>query len=248
MPVGLFSSATNGSTQIDDTHFCLSLKSKGTATATITHPTSEPATKTLRYVDVVYTSPDAPVFAIQLPETTPIMCAGVIAISRSGNVWTFRVGVMGQSGQNFSFNYFIYDRPDWITSGGSGIALRDASLKPIFNSNQPVMVVRGQQSGSYGSGRSYAFACIGVINYFHEVFDNTPEGFISTETMRFDGAYCTPTGVQRVSSTLWGALWNGETSPRFSPGAGLNGWGGGDVNGFIDYGDTVFSVIDVTNQ
>lgn len=249
MPVGLVSYASNGSVQIDETHYCLSLKVKGTATATLTHPASSiDSSNDIRYVDISYASEDAPVFAIRIAEASPVMSAGVIAVTKSGNNWTFRVCVTGAKSQTFTFNYYIYDRPDWISSPGSGIALRDANLKPIFNSNNPVMIVRGQQSGDYGVGRTYAFACTAVIRLFHEIVDNTPNGFLTLESVEFDGAYCTSTGVQRVVKTVWGNVSGGPNPPSLSPGAGLDGWGGGGVNPAISYDDAVFSVIDVTNQ
>lgn len=248
MATGVLSIAENGSIQVDTQHYCLSLKAKGSAVASTPHPVSDPAyTTRMRYVDIAYTSEDAPILAIRLPQASPIMVGGIVATTRVGNLWTFRVVVAGDQSQTFSFQYFIYDRPDWITSPGRGIAARDpVTLKPLFNSNNPVMLTRGQQSGEYGIG-TYAFACVGVINYFHEVTDLTPTGHISTEKMEFTGAYCTSSGVYRVKKTIWGEVYSGITPPRFSPGAGLNGWGGGEVNGFINYDDSAFNVVDVAN-
>lgn len=249
MPVGLISISENGTVQIDENHYCLSMKAKGSATASVMHPASVSGySKELRYVDVAYNSPDAPIFAIRLLERSPVVVAGVSATTRVGDLWTFRVCVLGTPPQSFAFDYYIYDRPDWITAPGNGIALRDADLKPIFNSNNPVMVVKGQQSGDYGAGRTYAFACTGIINYFHEIIPNTPSGFLTTEVVRFIGAYCTSSGVQRSDEIVWGDILGGDSPPRFNPEPGLGGWGGGGLNPALDYTDTVFSVIDSTNQ
>lgn len=249
MPVGILSLAENGSVQIDETHYCLSLKQKGSAVANLSHPVNYAGSTTvLRYVDITYSSPDNPVLAIRLMETNPAMYAGIVATQRIGNNWTFRVCVAGLPSQSFTFDYYIYDRPDWISYPGQGVALRDAGLKPIFNSNNPVMIVRGQQSGNYIAGRRYAFALTSAIVYRHEIVDNTPEGFITLETMEFYGAYCTNSGVQRLVKVIWGNLANGPNPPSYAPGSGLNGWGGGGMNSPGSYEDSVFSVIDVTNQ
>jgi|GEM_PF-2173330 len=246
MSVG-FRSITAGSTlQIYDNHLCLSLRAKGATTATAAHTMSQGGTWLLRYHDLTFINADAPIVAVRVTEANQY--AGVIAVTRSGNVWTFRVLVMGQATNSFQFQYWIFDRPSAPMASGLGLIVKDASNRVVFNSNDPVIRVVGQAPGDYGSGRIYAFAYSSVINYFHEIVDNTPTGWLTLESIQAWGCRATPTGVQRALQTVFGNVLNGDAPPQFAPGSGLNGWGGGDVNYGFAPAEMSMLVLDVTGM
>ena len=246
MPVGFRAVTAAGVVQIDESHLCLSLRAKGSATASIAHTMSQGATWLLRYRDLTFTSADAPIVALRVTEANQY--TGVIAVTRSGNVWTFRILVIGQATNSFQFQYWIFDRPSAPSVSGFGLIVRDAANRVVFNSNDPVIRVVGQAPGDYGAGRTYAFAYSSVINYFHEIVDNTPTGFLTLENIQAWGCRATTTGVQRVQQTIYGNVLNGEAPSRFAPGAGLNGWGGGDVNYGFAPADMSMLVLDVTGM
>lgn len=246
MPVGFRAVTGAGVVQIDENHLCLSLRAKGALTATAAHVMSQGSTWLLRYRDLTFTSADVPIVAVRVTEANQY--AGVIAVTRSGNVWTFRVLVMGQATNSFQFQYWIFDRPSAPTSSGLGLIVKDGANRVVFNSNDPVIRVVGQGPGDYGSGRIYAFAYSSVINYFHEIVDNTPTGWLTLESIQAWGCRATPTGVQRALQTVFGNVLNGDAPPQFAPGSGLNGWGGGDVNYGFAPAEMSMLVLDVTGM
>ncbi|MGN6064876.1 hypothetical protein [Brevundimonas diminuta] len=246
MPVGFQSVTSAGVVQIDENYLCLSLRQKGEATASTAHPMSLGSTWVMRYHDLTFTSPDVPILALRVAEASPVVMAGVIAVTRSGNNWTFRVLVVGQSSSSFLFQYWLFDRPSAPIGNGFGLIVRGADGKVVFNSNDPVLRVVGQGAGNYGSGKTYAFAYNALINYFHDIVDNTPNGWLTTETVAAWGCYCTSTGVARVQRTVYGDVLRGPAQPRFSPGSGLDGWGGGGLNYGYPPAEMSLLVIDVT--
>jgi len=246
MPVGFRAVTGAGVVQIDENHLCLSLRAKGAATATAAHVMSQGSTWLLRFHDLTFTSADAPIVAVRVTEANQY--AGVIAVTRSGDVWTFRILVMGQATNGFQFQYWIFDRPSAPAASGLGLIVEDASSRVIFNSDDPVIRVVGQAPGDFGSGRIYAFAYSSVINYFHEIVDNTPTGWLTLESIEVWGCRATSTGVQRAQQTIYGNVLNGDAPPQFAPGAGLNGWGGGDVNYGFAPAEMSMLVLDVTGM
>lgn len=246
MPVGFRAVTGADVVQIDENHLCLSLRVKGALTATEAHVMSQGSTWLLRFHDLTFTSADAPIVAVRVTEANQY--AGVVAVTRSGDAWTFRVLVMGQSANSFQFQYWIFDRPSEPAISGFGLIVKDATNRVVFNSNDPVIRVVGQGPGDYGSGRIYAFAYSSVINYFHEIVDNTPTGFLTLESIQAWGCRATPIGVQRTLQTVYGNILNGEAPPQFAPGSGLNGWGGGGVNYGFAPAEMSMLVLDVTGM
>lgn len=160
MAVGAQIYNDSGVIQIDDQYTNLCLRQTGTATVVNRHPASLNSHAYIAMtVDITYVGQAASSPIIAMHGTGTGGAFGVIATSRSGNTWTFRV--IGYQHLP-TFNYFIYDIPS-ATGSGAGFEVYKADGSIAFSSfYRPLSVVGVMQSEGIGinltQGRQYAVA------------------------------------------------------------------------------------------
>lgn len=238
MPAGaVFFTEATGVLQIDENYPVLCLRYMGSATVVNRHPASlNFASFIAKTVDITVTAED-PQFFLQGAGRF-----GVLAITNSGNQWTFRV--IGYDDAP-TFNYFIFDRP--ISSpAGAGLEVRNAQGAVVFSSLYRTMVVSGfttgGQTSQLTSGRSYAygFGSRITLQEYSEVF--TDQTTYTYWTYRLKTASTMPQpGTTAIFGTVYedaiaGGADQGGQSPSY-PTGDLGGWGA----------DSTLTVIDVTD-
>ncbi|GLV22019.1 hypothetical protein TomMM35A_18720 [Sphingobium sp. TomMM35A] len=243
MPWGArVSNASTGSVQIDNSYRNLGLLSKFTIT-----------TNAAGYSGIGRVA----TFLVSMPDDeAPVVgfsCSDDFAffdgVTRSGNDWTFRIGVGGTSGYpDRTFTIYVFGRPQGSVAPGWGMRVRDASGRVTFDSRFKYMKVHSVLTGSYGTanppgafngapygdgnlpsltmtaGRSYCVLCSRTAHYVWN--EGTGQGW---------EAYCL--GVKIAGSAL-------STANLYKDG----GFGANYITtAFIDRRDYNLVVLDVTN-
>lgn len=201
------------------------------------HPASSTYFNTKAYyADITVSSADIPHIAIYGPAMY-----GVIACSKSGNNWTFRiVGASNSTIGNPPITWFQFDAPVSLASG-SGAEIYDGSGKCMYSTSCPPIDVasfRGSGLGDYSeislpSNRKYAsiFTAKISLTETQDVYTNLE--IVTYWTYDFIGAYCEvnpspyDASVKRCGfgNTAINAGTNqGSHSPTY-PAGDLGGWG-----------------------
>lgn len=218
----------DGTVQIDEEFVCWTFKSKATVYPTIDHFYGS------RLYDIVVTSAEMPMIAISVPGTSDFKGASVFKIDKVGTTWTFKVLSFHNTATDFSFTYYVFDRPTTVTSSGFGLLIRDASGKATFNAEQPVMSIVGVGSGlTVPSGKTYAVVSTAQMQYSESIVwdTNTLQDFYYyVYTMNF----WKTNGVV----TTFDVDLDGGATPGQGPNWGYENYGNDSTNPLI---------IDVTN-
>lgn len=240
MPAGFEAYTENGGVvQIDDRYPVMCLRYTGAATVVNRHPASALGNSSLiaKTVDITVSAED-PQFFIQGPGRY-----GVIAITKSGSQWTFRV--IGYDDKP-TFNYFIFDRPTTTPANGAGLEVFDAQGKIVFSSLWRPMAVAGfstmGNTDQLPSGRSYAFgfgSCI-TLQETSETF--TDQSIYTFWTYRLVTASTAP---QPGSSVLAGRVFDDPIAGGVNQGGQAPSYPTGDLGGWG--ADSTLTVIDVTD-
>ena len=245
MAVGAQIYNDSGIIQIDDQYTNLCLRQTGTATVVNRHPASQYSNVNIAMtVDITYSGPAGTSPIIALHGTGTGGAFGVIATSRSGNTWTFRV--IGFQ-HNPTFNYFIYDVPS-ATGSGAGFEVFKADGTVAFSSFYRPLSVAGflVQEGigmNLTQGRQYAIAFNAEIRL--ETFeDHHTNGSVWT----YYTHQCIAAGVFNnansngkyeaiiTSSAIAGGVYQGAPNIPL-PGGDLGSWGSASAGIVIDVTD-----------
>lgn len=174
-------------------------------------------------VPVIYTSPS-------LHGSTYV--AGIVRVSRSGNSWTYLVGIaygMGISAPSPSGGTFllIYDRPGPVASGsGRGLVVYDAAglvtfAGPISPTDGAILKPVGLENVTFAAGTYGAMASFLRIEDNYDYSQNTDQTYTLIVREFCFGATITSTGV-------------GNTEIESANYVAANSSGGG--NGTLNYG------------
>lgn len=240
MPVGFEARTESGNViQIDENYPVLCLRYTGSATVVNRHPASlNQSAFVAKTVDITVTG-ESPQFFIQASSGR----FGVIAVSQTGNQWTFRV--IGFEDQP-TFTYFIFDRPIVTASGAAALEVRNAQNQVVFSSLWRPMVVAGfttgNQTAQLPGGRAYAygFGSRITLQEYSETFTDQSVWTYWTYRLATASAAAQP-GSSAIYGTVFddaiaGGVNQGGQSP-VSPSGTLGGWGA----------DSTLTVIDVTD-
>jgi hypothetical protein len=228
-----------GVTVVDENNVCLAFREKGTRTANNAAPFWVPSSS-VYYDDVTYTGGDAPVFAIHKPFVNNGRNdhgAGLwgVGYNSSTNTWTFRTIVTANPNWgpvDYSYTYYIFDRPKVTATNGAGIEIFDANGGIVFSSHFQQLKMKPEgttlPAGTYA--HTYA-ANVTLINDTRDEMDsfgNIRYWFVYTANVSTFA--CTTTGI--VSA---GISSSNEGSDTWQPSGIESNANGGSL--IVDAGD-----------
>lgn len=153
---------SDGKLQIDETFFNLSLKGSGTATANIGYGDFN------KLYNLVVTGATMPLVALRVTRNpaNPNQGRGatIIQTTRSGNTWTFTILVYNNLQNDYSFQYWVYDKPPAGIPTGWGIWLGNGPGNTNFLNGSPIL--------DFSAGTTHAFLAASGVDYQENyVFD-----------------------------------------------------------------------------
>ena len=223
MPVGFEVFNVNGVKVIDTQSPCLALAQKTAVTAwTSTFgDLNSVQTISVSYVGSANSTPVPVVYANPSIHSNGII--GIISSSRSGNTWTYLLGIAYPEfttppSPNGSVFLLIYDRPLVVSgSSGRGIEVYDASgllifAGPISPTNGAHLKPVGLAGATLPSGPKYA--AIGSYLRVENIYDyseNTDQTWTLSIRENVDGCNIQSTNIQATGSILTASYINLES-------------------------------------
>jgi hypothetical protein len=129
---------------VDENYVCLALRQWGNGWAN-NPPNFNYPPGGVGIQDITYTGGTAPVLAIykNVPVGRDDMGAGVIgrAYNASTNTWTFRIMVTERYGQDYSYSYYVFDRP-LATILGVKVNVFDGAGRCVFSNRDYPMITK----------------------------------------------------------------------------------------------------------
>lgn len=155
------------------------------------------------FTDITYSGGSAPIFVVYKAGIAGRGDFGAGVFGRSynaaTNTWTFRVLVTDKNGADYSFQYYIFDRPVPVPSGG-GVEVYNGAGQMVFSSLfQPLSTKKYSTALPSGKWGHVFAAGVGVQNDTYDI--SGPNGPVWIDRYRIDVATwaCFPTSV--VQST-----------------------------------------------
>lgn len=196
MSSGFQSWTNNGSTiQIDTSYPVLSFRTKGTATPTFVHPSSNASfNNRAYYTDISVSNTENPMIAIHGPSSY-----GVIAGRQTGSNWTFRIiAIVNSTVGTAPFTWYHFDSPVSRSSGAGMEVFNPATGKCTYSSyHQPIDVRSFQGTGlndgayeiSLPSHRKYASIFSAKITLYENTEMYTNQDIFTYWTYDLNCAY-----------------------------------------------------------
>lgn len=154
---------SDGKLQADDIFFNLTLKTKGSGTATVQYGDFN------RLATLTVTNATMPMVALRVLRNRSdpsgwMRGATIINTTRSGNDWTFTILIYDNANLNYKFDYWVYDKPPAGLPSGWGIWLGNGPGNTTLLNGQPIL--------DLSSGATNAFVAYSGISYQENyVFD-----------------------------------------------------------------------------